>query len=73
MDWLSALPTFLGIYLAIGLVFAVIFVTLGLSVVDHDAKGASVRVRLLFLPASMALWPILIVTLLTRAIGGKNQ
>ncbi len=59
MDWLAALPLFLGIYFAIGLTFALVFVAFGLGTFDDDARRAPARVRLLFIPASMALWPIL--------------
>lgn len=49
----------LGAYLLIGLVFAVPFVIRGCSVVDPAASGAGIRFRLMILPASMALWPLL--------------
>ena len=46
----------LALYLAIGLVTAVAFVTVGLShVLPHTA--ASVGARILFLPGAVMLWP----------------
>jgi hypothetical protein len=47
-----------GLYAAIGLVFGVAFVTVGVARVDHAAREASVGFRLLILPASAALWPV---------------
>lgn len=46
-------------YLAVGVVFAVPFVLVGLGRIDPVAKGAPVRVRLLLLPGSAALWPLM--------------
>jgi hypothetical protein len=46
-------------YALIGLTFALIFVTLGVSRVDPQARGAPVGFRLLILPGSVALWPLL--------------
>ena len=49
-----------GAYMAAGVVFAVAFVTLGVQRVDPAAKGAPLGFRLLILPGSAALWPILL-------------
>lgn len=49
----------LGVYLLVGLVFAVPFVIRGCAVIDAAAVGAGIRFRLMILPASMALWPLL--------------
>lgn len=46
-------------YLAIGVVFAVPFVLVGVGRLDPVARGAPVRVRLLLLPGSAALWPLM--------------
>lgn len=47
------------IYLACGLLFAGIFVTVGVGRVDAAAQGTSLGFRLLILPGAMALWPLL--------------
>lgn len=44
-------------YLAIGIIFALAFVTVGVSRVDPAARGAPFGFRLLILPGSVALWP----------------
>ncbi len=50
----------LALYFAAGLIFAVIFVTIGIGRVDPNAKGAKLSVRLLLIPGSVALWPVLL-------------
>ena len=47
------------IYGALGLVFALCFVTLGVGRIDPSAKGAGVGFRLMILPGAAALWPLL--------------
>lgn len=49
----------IGAYAAIGVIFALAFVTRGLGQVDHAAQTAPWMVRLLLFPGSVALWPIL--------------
>ena len=50
----------LGLYLLIGLVFAVAFLNKGAAKVDESAKGISWKTKLLLFPASVALWAILL-------------
>lgn len=45
-------------YGGIGLVFAVTFVTVGIDRVDHAARNAPLSFRLLMIPGSLLLWPI---------------
>ena len=52
---------FLMVYLSCGLLFGSAFVTAGIGKVDAAARGASVLFRLLVLPATVALWPLLAV------------
>jgi hypothetical protein len=47
------------VYLACGLLFAVVFVTVGVGRIDPDARGTSFGFRLLILPGTAALWPLL--------------
>lgn len=47
-------------YAAIGVLFALWFVTLGVGRVDHSAKGAPWTFRLLIFPGCTALWPVLL-------------
>lgn len=46
-------------YAAIGLVFGVAFTFVGAGRLDPAARGAGVGFKLLIIPASAALWPIL--------------
>ena len=50
----------LGIYFAIGLLFSLWFVAVGYRVILPDAAGSKWRVRLLWMPATWAIWPLLI-------------
>ena len=58
-----------GAYLALGLVFAIVFVTRGVQRIDPAADGAPVGFRLLILPGCAALWPLLA----WRWLRGKNR
>lgn len=53
--------TTLGVYLAVGAVFAAVFVWRGAGRLDANARGASWGFRMLILPGAAALWPILLV------------
>ena len=55
-----ALVRGLGLYLGLGLVFALAFVARGLERVDAAARGATLGFRLILLPAAAALWPLLL-------------
>jgi len=46
----------LGFYMLIGIVFAVYFVSKGVTQLDPDAKGSTIMFRLLIFPGSVALW-----------------
>jgi len=49
-----------GIYLALGLLFAVVFVLAGYAKIDASAKNAGWQVRLMWMPGAMLLWPVLL-------------
>lgn len=55
----QALLIVAGLYLSLGAVFGVLFVWRGIAKVDAQAQGAGLGFRLLVLPGSVALWPIL--------------
>jgi len=57
-EWFVKLLT---MYAAIGIVFAILFVTTGIHRVDTVAKGAGPGFRLIILPGVAALWPILLI------------
>ena len=58
----------LMLYAAAGAIFAIAFVSAGVERVDPVAKGSGIAFRLLILPGSAALWPLL----LARWIGGRT-
>jgi len=60
----EALVTALTIYLALGVVFALPFVFWGIQRIDPAAEGGTWGFRLLTVPASAALWPLLLARLL---------
>jgi hypothetical protein len=49
-----------GLYSAIGVTFALVFVTVGVGRIDHATRGAPISFRLIIFPASAALWPVLL-------------
>ena len=55
-------------YAGIGLLFAVAFLTAGISRVDPLSKGSGIGFRLIILPGVAALWPVL----LTRWIRARG-
>jgi hypothetical protein len=58
---------FLETYVVIGLLFAPAFVARGVTAVDPMATGSSWGFRLLIVPGTVALWPLL----LTRWASGS--
>jgi hypothetical protein len=50
----------LGIYLLCGLAFALPFVFFGVKKIDPHATHGSWGFRLLIIPGTMALWPLLL-------------
>ncbi len=64
-QWLT---TAVGIYLLIGLVVAIPFVIRGVGKIDPSAREGSTGFRLLILPGSIALWPLV----LRRWLGGHS-
>ena len=59
----------LGVYLAGGFVFAIPFALVGVKQIDPHAARGSWGFRLLIIPGTMALWPLL----LKRWAGGSHQ
>src|SRR5437867_13015864 len=53
-----------GIYLLCGLVFAIPFVLVGVAKVDPHAAHGSWGFRVLIIPGTMFLWPLLALRLL---------
>lgn len=60
MYWLQILLYGAYTYLALGLIFGLWFVFKGAEQMDENMHGASRATRLLLLPASIALWVVLL-------------
>jgi hypothetical protein len=56
-----------GVYLAVGLAFALLFVTRWAGRVDPGARSGTIGFRLLIIPGSAILWPLLAHRLLRGA------
>ena len=50
---------FLAVYLSLGLAFALLFALNGYKKIDKLAATAPLRIRILWMPAAIALWPLL--------------
>ena len=49
------------LYVLIGVVFAALFVTVGVSRLDSAAKGGPIGFRIFIFPGSAALWPVMLI------------
>ena len=49
-----------GIYLGIGLLFSLFFLTKGLGKIDETAKGSGIGFKLIILPGVVLLWAYLL-------------
>jgi hypothetical protein len=61
-----------GIYVLLGLLFAILFVIKGVNKVDEGAHGGSIGFRLIIIPGVMAFWPLLLQKWL-RAVKHKGH
>ncbi len=48
------------IYLLVGILFGIAFVTRGVQAIDHAAEGTGWGFRLIILPGVAAFWPLLL-------------
>ena len=55
----QAIVFLLELYCALGILFALFFVSTGITRIDANAKGSGVGFRLLMIPGAIALWPML--------------
>jgi hypothetical protein len=49
-----------ALYLGAGLVFAIFFVTRGVTKIDESAVGSKWGFRLIIIPGAMVFWPLLL-------------
>lgn len=59
-QWAAWLVNLGGVYLGLGFLFAIAFVSFGLRRIDPAAEGAKIGFRLLILPGVTALWPLFV-------------
>jgi hypothetical protein len=59
MDLVNLLLIGFGIYLGLGFIFTLFFVTKGAGKIDPTAKAGTIGFRLLIIPGTMAFWPLL--------------
>ena len=58
----SAAVWAVAVYATVGALFAAAFVWRGAGAIDPVAQHAPLRVRLIFFPGALALWPLLALT-----------
>ena len=49
----------LGVYAVLGLVFSIVFLTRGVHQIDEAVRDSPRAIRLLLIPGTVALWPML--------------
>jgi len=54
-----------ALYLFAGFIFAIVFVTKGIGVVDEGAHGSTFGFRLIIIPGVTVFWPVLMKKWLT--------
>ncbi len=61
IETVTAILEGIALYAAVGAVFALVFLLLGLNRIDHGAKGAGLGFRMMILPGLIALWPLMLI------------
>lgn len=54
------------VYLACGILFGILFVFWFVNLIDIHAQGGSFGFRLMILPTSIILWPLILILFITR-------
>ncbi len=67
------MAVFVILYVVVGVFFGVYFTLGGYKQLDASANGAGLAVRLLWLPAALALWPVLLLKLLPKLLKGQQS
>jgi hypothetical protein len=66
LEWAQWLVGACGVYLVVGAIFAIVFVSAGLQRIDVAAKEMPLSARLLVFPGLVALWPLMLTKWLSR-------
>lgn len=66
LELASQIVAAMGAYALAGAIFALWFATFGASRIDPAARGMPLQARLLILPASALLWPLMLYKSFTQ-------
>jgi hypothetical protein len=69
---LNAVLSLIALYAVVGIIFAVAFVMVGVKHVDDATESSTLGFRILILPGSAALWPVLLLCWLSARKGGDS-
>ena len=69
-DWIVLIA---GVYLAIGVLFAIPFVLKGVSRVDPVAAEGSQGFRVLIFPGVVALWPLMLARFISKSSAPSEE
>ena len=69
----ESLLVYAGLYLAIGALFALVFVSVGVRRIDSAAQGVSLGFKLTIFTGCMLLWPLMLVTWMTRRASSSHD
>ncbi|NOT42216.1 MAG: hypothetical protein HOP13_17205 [Alphaproteobacteria bacterium] len=61
VEWAQSVVNAVGVYFAIGVAFAFVFLGFGLRRLDPIAAAGPLRFKLLIAPGLAVLWPIMIM------------
>lgn len=64
--WAEYVVLGLGVYFGVGVLFALLFLTVLIGRMDPAAKGTSPWFRLIISPGVVGLWPLMLVKVLSR-------
>ena len=60
MELVTIIVTIAIIYLAIGVLFVILFLWKGITKVDEGAHGGSIGFKIIIIPGVIVFWPVLL-------------
>jgi hypothetical protein len=57
--------TILATYFLCGLIFAIVFIIKGITMIDENAQGSTIGFKIIIIPGVMVFWPLLFKKWLT--------
>lgn len=73
MNIVSIILLIIAVYVAAGVVFAIAFVTRGVTRIDEAAQGAGWGFRVIIFPGTILFWPVLLRKWITAAKRKNND